>query len=133
MAAVFDQTLLDSKTVGSRYTVTISCSGHHDLRIASSSFSTVNTIRDWYQDLTKEKVSMDKKAKYTNAILFVNARKDKIFGEDWVSIVCDFMLSLDFELMGDGAYFNCNNSKINKNLLFVSANKEQSYITNDMK
>mmetsp|Transcript_3499 Transcript_3499/g.6127 ORF Transcript_3499/g.6127 Transcript_3499/m.6127 type:complete len:140 (+) Transcript_3499:30-449(+) len=106
-----------------RFSVMFKSSGHNDLRVVCSHFDTVNGISEWYCKLTDSKPQNDKSQKYTNAFILENARKGKKFGQDWMSIILDKMLDLDFELIGEGTHTYSDNIASDKpiqRLLFLS-------------
>eukprot|EP01083_Nonionella_stella_P050835 135106_1 len=86
-----------------RHSVVIQTINMNDLRVTCKSDAFMRKIIGWYADLTKAAIKPQEKQKYTNAVILDSARKDKHFGEyDWENIIIDYMLSLGYELMGDG-------------------------------
>merc|ERR1712032_54219 len=118
---IFEQKLMGkSKIEISRYSVMVQTSGNNNLRIASSNLNLVSELNEWYQQLTNQKGDIDKNSKYTNVVILCNARKDKVFGREWMQILTDYMLSLEFKLVGDGSCFNINGMREIQSLMFLS-------------
>ena len=86
-----------------RHSVIIQTYNNNDLRVTVNNDEAMKNISHWYTQTTKELVKPCKKQKYTKAIILDCARKDRVFNEsDWQGIVIDYMLSLGYELIGDG-------------------------------
>ncbi len=88
---------------GIQHTVVVATINNNDIRVICNNDNFMKEFKHWYTDMTKEKIIPCQKAKYTKAIILDSARKDRIFGEyDWENIIIDYLLSLNYQLLGDG-------------------------------
>lgn len=113
-----------------KYSVMISIDTIHEtLRVASSNHEAMDQIIGWYQQLTNEQAIKDEKAKYIHAFILDSALKETVFGVDWKGIIIDFMLSVGYELVGDGSFvFDSKNSKQFKTIMFLSSDNMQQHL-----
>ena len=75
-----------------------------DLCLRMNDEAAANTIIKWYEGTTGKKAKKQESKYIKCKYLLDNARKDKVFGDDWAMILSDKLLEIGYEMK----QANCN-------------------------